>query len=165
MQSPAKTKYVATINDSIAPKNKKIIAYTATHGASIAPAYNTAVCTEFIIGVLQHFTTLTRQDKKRIRIITNENINDLLQQNSDVPKGVYYALLSSGKGKPVTSLSKIMPGDFVQFWEPGWGHCGIVHSINIQDNTMQLYSSNPSTNGYGIQTFNIPVNCWFVRLT
>lgn len=151
-------------NDSIPQKNKRIITYTEANGKRIAPTYNTAVCTEFVIGILQNFTTLTKQEKARIRIITDKNVSDLRAQNADIPKGVYYALTSSGKGKAINNLSDVKAGDFVQFWEPWWGHCGIVHSVDQNKKTMQLYSSNPSTDGYGIQTFNIPDECWFVRL-
>ena len=60
--------------------------------------------------------------------------------------------------------NKVLPGDFVQFWTGTWGHCGIVKEIHPETKTMLLYSSFPSTNGYGVQKFSIPEYCYFVRL-
>jgi hypothetical protein len=88
-----------------------------------------------------------------------------MAKGSPVPKGVYYALSESGKGIPIDDICEVIPGDFVQFWYPdSWGHCGIVHSLDYENKTMKLYSSFPSTSGYGIQDFEIPEYCYFVRL-
>lgn len=69
----------------------------------------------------------------------------------------------NGTGKPIENVN-VVEGDFVQFWTETWGHCGIVKNINLDKNEMELYSSFPSTNGYGIQKFKIPKNTFFVRL-
>lgn len=61
-------------------------------------------------------------------------------------------------------MDQVLPGDFVQFWTTTWGHCGIVKEIDVKNKTMSLYSSFPSTNGYGIQRFPIPDHSYFVRL-
>jgi hypothetical protein len=62
----------------------------------------------------------------------------------------------------VDNLSDVISGDFVQFWYPdSWGHCGIVHSTDLKNDTIKLYSLFPSTNGYGIQEFDIPTYCFF----
>jgi hypothetical protein len=114
--------------------------------------------------VLSNFATLTKEDKKRIRIITEQDVYLLRQNSSPIPKGVYYALTSTGKGTAIDHLEDVKPGDFVQFWYTSWGHCGIVSSIDSFNKTMQLHSSFPSTNGYGIQSFDIPEECYFVRL-
>lgn len=56
-------------------------------------------------------------------------------------------------------------GEFVKFWYyRSWGHCGIVHSIDLENKVMNLYSSFPSTDGYGVQSFDMPDYCYFVRL-
>ncbi len=145
-------------------KNKDIIESVLKFGPSISSTYEKAVCTELVIQILEKHTPLTKTDKSRIRIITNENVPTLLKQNSPVPKGVYYALTTKGIGESIDDFSMVLPGDFVQFWTETWGHCGIVKSINLNTKTMELYSSFPSTNGYGIQTFEIPKYCFFVRL-
>ncbi|MFM9944821.1 MAG: hypothetical protein ACKVQB_06265 [Bacteroidia bacterium] len=154
------------INQSnpVPEKNQQIIAYTEKHGRSISPTYEKAVCTELVIGILKNFIELTKEDKKRIRIITNEDVYKLRANNSQIPKGVYYALTENGMGIPIDSLKNVKPGDFVQFWYEYWGHCGIVKSLDAQAKTMDLHSSFPSTNGYGVQTFEIPKECYFVRL-
>jgi hypothetical protein len=149
---------------SIPQKNKDIIESVVKFGPTISSSYEKAVCTELVIQILEKFTPLTKTDKKRIRIITNENVYTLLKQNSPIPKGVYYALTSKGIGQPINTLSTVLPGDFVQFWTGTWGHCGIVKSVDLETKTMQLYSSFPSTSGFGVQTFDIPEYCYFVRL-
>ncbi len=150
--------------DSLPPKNKAVLAYVIKQGRKISPTYQSSVCTELLIGVLKHFTVLSKEEKNRIRIITEENVHQLRLANSPVPKGVYYALTQSNKGVAIDRLQDVKAGDFVQFWYWSWGHCGIVKSIDTEHKTMELYSSYPTTNGYGIQTFNIPPECYFVRL-
>jgi hypothetical protein len=149
---------------SIPQKNKKVIESVIQFGPTIASTYEKAVCTELVINIIEKFSPLTKTDKSRIRIITNENVYSLLKQNSPITKGVYYALTSKGIGQPIDLLSNVLPGDFVQFWTGTWGHCGIVKTIDLNTKTMELYSSFPSTRGYGVQTFDIPKYCYFVRL-
>ncbi|WP_028979624.1 hypothetical protein [Sporocytophaga myxococcoides] len=122
-----------------------VINCVVKNGPKISPTYEKAVCTELVIGVLKNFIKLTEEDKKRIRIITDENIYQLRSTNSPIPKGVYYALTKNGKGIPISKLENVQPGDFVQFWTLTWGHCGFVKSIDIANKTMELYSSFPST--------------------
>jgi len=147
-----------------APKNKAVIDSIIKYGPTISPTYEKAVCTEMVIQLLEKFQHLTKTDKSRIRIITNEDIYTLLKQKSEVPKGVYYALTVKGTGASIDDIKKVLPGDFVQFWTESWGHCGIVKEINPDNQTMVLYSSFPSTNGFGTQTFKIPTYSYFVRL-
>jgi hypothetical protein len=162
---PLKSKpFIAAKTVQIPPTNIKVINCVVKNGPKISPTYEKAVCTELVIGVLKNFIKLSEEDKKRIRIISEENIYLLRLTNSPIPKGVYYALTENGKGIPVNRLEDVQPGDFVQFWTITWGHCGIIKSIDIANKSMELYSSFPSTGGYGIQTFDIPPECYFVRL-
>lgn len=153
----------------IPQRNQQVIDTAVFYGRSISPTYQSAVCTEFVIGVLEHFIKLTQQDITNIRINQPRNslseVYDQINSGAPEPKGVYHALVSNGKGEPIDDWSKVFPGDFVQFWYPeSWGHCGIVSSIDLETRTMMLHSSFPSTNGYGIQQFAIPDYCFFVRL-
>jgi hypothetical protein len=150
--------------DHIPSKNKAILDSIVKYGPTISSTYEKAVCTEMVIQLLEKFQPLTKTDKSRIRIITNEDIYTLLKQNSSIPKGVYYALTAKGIGKSIDDIKSVLPGDFVQFWTGTWGHCGIVKEIYPETKKMVLYSSFPSTNGYGTQTFSIPEYCYFVRL-
>ena len=150
--------------DSIPDKNNCVVDTVIKYGPKISPTYKKAVCTELIIKVIEKFYVLDKTDKSRIRIITNEDIRTLMSKDSSIPKGVYYALTAKGIGIPIDNIQQVQAGDFVQFWTESWGHCGIVKSINYEANTMDLYSSFPSTDGYGIQCFNIPAYCYFVRL-
>ena len=152
-----------TVNSTLPVKNQQIIDTVLKYGPSISPTYQKAVCTELVIRIIEKFHRLNKQDKKRIRIITNDDIKTLMAKNSPVPKGVYYALTANDMGTAIDSLYHVLPGDFVQFWNDTWGHCGIIKQINISNKTMDLYSSFPSTNGYGIQRFAIPDYCYFVR--
>lgn len=148
----------------IPEKNKKIVEIVKEFGPSISPTYKKAVCTELLIQVLEKVQPLDEEDKTKIRIITNKDIQELLKEDSPIPKGIYYALINKGVGIPIENKNEVVEGDFVQFWTSTWGHCGIVKSINPERETMELYSSFPSTGGYGVQTFPIPKHCFFVRL-
>ena len=149
---------------AIPERNKQVIDTVVKYGPAISPTYKKAVCTELLIGIIEKFYTLNRTDKSRIRIITNEDIQTLLKNDSPIPKGVYHAFVEKGIGTPVSETKDVLPGDFVQFWTDTWGHCGIVKSIDPKSGTMELYSSFPSTNGYGIQRFKIYEHSFFVRM-
>lgn len=156
----------AQTNETLPFKNQCVIDTVLKYGQKISPTYQKAVCTELVIKILEKFYVLNNTDKSRIRIITNEDIATLLHNNSPVPKGVYYALITKGIGTPIDNVQEVVAGDFVQFWTAvnSWGHCGIVKSIDYENNTVQLYSSFPSTDGYGVHTFPIPEYRYFVRL-
>lgn len=150
-------------------KNQQVLDTAMLYGRTISPTYESAVCTEFVIGVLEHFMKLSKEDKVNIRIDQpRESLNTVYQwmeDGSPQPKGVYNALISNGKGEAIDDITKVLPGDFVQFWYPSsWGHCGIVSSMDLEKGVMYLHSSYPSTDGYGIQPFVIPDYCFFVRL-
>lgn len=155
---------VCFAQNDIPYKNQCVIDTVVKYGPKISSTYQKAVCTEMVIKVLEKFHYLDKTDKTRVRIITSENIQELLAKDSPVPKGVYTALIKKGVGIPIDDHKQVKPGDFVQFWTETWGHCGIVKSINLANQTMELYSSFPSTSGYGVQTFTIPKYCFFVRL-
>lgn len=148
----------------IPEKNKLVAEIAQKYGPDISSTYEKAVCTELVIQVLEKIQPLDVIDKKRIRIITDQDIQTLLQNDSEIPKGVYYSLIEKGIGKSVNDKKDVLEGDLVQFWTETWGHCGIVKSIDPGKNEMELYSSFPSTNGYGIQKFEIPKYVYFVRL-
>lgn len=155
--------YAQTESNPIPIRNQQIIDTIKKYGPVISPTYKKAVCTELLIPVINKFHKLNKTDKNRIRIITTGDIQQMLKQNSSVPKGVYYALIEKGIGHHV-DLKNVLPGDFVQFWTETWGHCGVVKSIDTENMTMDLYSSFPSTDGYGIQRFKVPEYCFFVRM-
>lgn len=152
---------------TIPEKNRKILAYVEANGKSVAPEYHKVVCTEFVIKVLDQFEPLSKQEKKDIRIITENDLNDLIESDAAIIKGVQTALVKSGKGIVIDDPKQVLPGDLVQFWDTflggAWGHCGIVSQIEPNE-TLTLHSSHPFTGGYGIQTFNWPDKTFFVRL-
>lgn len=150
--------------DGIPARNQCVIDTVVKYGPKISPTYQKAVCTELVIQIIEKFHPLNKTDKRRIRIVTGKDVRELMATGSPLPKGVYYALTEKGIGNPVDDIRQVRAGDFVQFWTDTWGHCGIVKSINYKANTMDLYSSFPSTDGYGVQRFDIPAYCYFVRL-
>ena len=79
-------------------------------------------------------------------------------------KGVVQWIKDANKGTQVV-IEEAKEGDLVQFWYPNsYGHCGILKSIDFQNNKITLYSSFPSTRGYGIQEFELSPFTYFARL-
>lgn len=157
----------STALQQVPEKNQQIIRFLEEKGAAIAPVYNDVVCTEFVIKVIEHFTGLTKADRTGIRIITNDDLTELVRKEATIIKGVCTALVSGGKGTIITKPEDVRPGDFVQFWNLYYGsasgHCGIVLDI-IPEKNITLYSSHPMTSGYGKQTFLWPDKVFFARL-
>lgn len=149
--------------------NQKVLDTAITYGRIISPTYESSVCTEFVIGVLGHFMDLNSEDTVNIRIDQpRANLKEVylqIKNDSPYPKGVVHALVLKGKGVEISDLYQVLPGDFVQFWYPNsWGHCGIVAKIDVENKVLWLHSSYPSTEGYGVQPFHMPVYSRFVRL-
>ena len=148
------------------PKNKAIITFIEENGARLAPTYEEAVCTEFVIKVVNEFETLSSKEKKGIRIITSDRLDSLVRQEAPIIRGVQSALIESDKGIEI-STQDVMPGDFVQFWNDYYGgvsgHCGIVMEI-VPNESLTVYSSHPMTNGFGKQDFLWPDKVYFVRV-
>jgi hypothetical protein len=147
--------------------NKNIIEFIEQKGRLIAPNYENVVCTEFVTEVIDQFASLTIEEKRAISIITNEDLQFLIKNESPVIKGVQTALTTNNKGITIDNPEEVRPGDFVQFWnEHGGkprGHCGIVLSIEPNE-TLTLFSSHSLTNGYGKQKYLWPDKVFFVRL-
>ncbi|AEA44792.1 hypothetical protein [Fluviicola taffensis] len=88
--------------------NQQVLDTAIRYGKNISPTYESAVCTEFIIGVLGHFMELTSEDTINIRIDQpRANLKEVYQQienGSPYPKGVVHALVSKGKGTEITDV-------------------------------------------------------------
>ena len=147
-------------------KNLMILNYIEEYGSFLAPDYEKVVCTEFLIKVISAYTPLSNVEKNQIRIITNDNLVQLIENESTPIKGVQTALIQNNKGRKL-DIAEVMPGDFVQFWNTYrgevYGHCGVVLDID-PDQSITLYSSHPLTGGYGKQVFLWPDKVYFVRL-
>lgn len=147
-------------------RNKEIIEFIEAKGRDLAPTYNDAVCTEFVIKVIDNLKALTNSEKNDIRIITTSELDSLIEVESPTIKGVQTALVKGDKGIEIKSAD-VLPGDFVQFWNvfqgKAYGHCGIVLDID-PNRTLTLYSSHPFTGGYGKQVYLWPEKVYFVRL-
>ncbi len=148
-------------------RNRLIIEFIEANGSKIAPHYNDAVCTEFVIDVIEQFGQLTKEEKKGIRIITDKNLVDLVESESSIIKGVQTSLIQNNKGEIVEGIEDVMSGDFVQFWNvyqgKAYGHCGVILEVNPSE-SLTVYSSHPLTDGYGKQKFLWPDKAFFVRL-
>lgn len=152
--------------DDLPAKNRKIIQLIESKGDELAPTYADAVCTEFVIKVISNFGTLTRDEKNDIRIITTDDLGDLIRNDAPVIKGVQTALVNSNKGIAIDVVD-VKPGDFVQFWDvycgKEFGHCGVVLDSE-PGKTLTVFSSHPLTNGYGKQKYLWPDKVFFARL-
>ena len=153
--------------EAVPDLNKQLLEYARKHGTRISPTYEKAVCTEFLIQVIEPFRRLTKKEKNDIRILTKEPLGSLVEKDDPVIKGVQTALVSSGKGEIITRPEDVLPGDLVQFWT-SWlwyptGHCGVVVSLQ-PGKKLTLYSSHPFTNGFGKYAFEWPGKTYFVRL-
>lgn len=155
-----------TLVRDLPAKNKEIITFIEKNGARLAPTYQEAVCTEFVIKVVNEFWPLSSNEKKGIRIITSDRLDSLVEHEAPIIKGIQSALIQSDKGIAI-SASEVMPGDFVQFWNGYgigvYGHCGVVAEI-VPNENITVYSSHPFTNGFGKQVFLWPDKVYFVRL-
>lgn len=166
IHTSATVKQIVDLKD-IPAKNLAILKYAEAVGDSLAPTYNSAVCTEYLVKILEHFTKLSSMDKRIINIV---GIDTLLEAiNADAPgiRGVQTALYKSKKGTIIEDPNEVKPGDLVQFWNIYWdvprGHCGIV--LDLQPNRyMTLISSSKSTEGHGVQTYYWPEKAYFVRM-
>lgn len=152
---------------SLPKRNKEILGLIQAKGQEFAPTYHDAVCTEFVIKVINDVTPLTKTEKNDIRVITTYKLDSLIDADSPIIKGVQTALLKSDKGAMISANEKVLPGDFVQFWNvfrgKAYGHCGVVLDIE-PGKWFTLYSSHPVTGGYGTQSFLWPEKTYFVRL-
>jgi hypothetical protein len=152
---------------SLPVTNREVVEYIQAEGQDLAPTYESVVCTEFLIKVIDKVKPLTRIEKNDIRIITDSQLDSLVETDSPIIKGVQTALLRNNKGIEIKDSSDVLPGDFVQFWKVfqgrAYGHCGIV--LDIEPNKrLTLFSSHPLTGGYGIQEYLWPEKTYFVRL-
>jgi hypothetical protein len=149
-------------------KNKKIVALIEKEGKRLAPTYDKVVCTEYVINVLEKFEKLSMSDKNKIRIITDGDLHNLIKSDSNVIKGVTYYLTVSGKGISIKDISEAKAGDFIQFWNTRFGkttgHCGIIRGVDIDLGLISLYSSAPSTDGYGRQIYIMPEKVFIARM-
>ncbi len=153
--------------EDIPERNLAIIKYAAAVGDSLAPTYNTAVCTEYLIKIIEHFTPLTSKDKRLINIVDADTLIESINADELKIRGVQTALVKSKKGKSIEDPYLVKPGDMVQFWnvffDEAKGHCGIV--LDIEPNRfITLISSSKRTEGHGVQTYYWPEKAYFVRL-
>ncbi len=157
------------IKYEIPEKNKEILKFVENNGSKIAPTYETAVCTEFVIDVLENFTHLSNDEKRKIRIITDKDLDKLRTNKDSSIKGVQYSLISSGKGIQIDKISDVREGDFFQYWFTtssgnSQGHCGIVKKIDTLSKELSIYSSHPATHGFGVMRVDLNDEFYFVRL-
>lgn len=147
--------------------NRDLIEYASEYGDSIAPTYETAVCTQYLISVLEHFIKLTPKEKRAISITDHDTLELAIRADASHIRGIQTALAESKKGQPVENPNDVLPGDLVQFWNTWWGvpkgHCGIV--LDLQPGRyITLISSSARTDGHGVQTYYWPEKAYFARL-
>ena len=89
----------------------------------------------------------------------NNHRNELMMDN----QVEHVLLIAKGAGGVVEkrktgyaiNIENAKAGDLVQIWYPGlYGHCGIVKYIDKKHKKIVMYSSFPSTGGFGVQWFD-----------
>jgi hypothetical protein len=131
--------------ESLPVTNREVIELIQAEGRDLAPTYESVVCTEFVIKVIDKVKPLTKTEKNDIRIITDSQLDSLVDADSPIIKGVQTALLRSNKGIEIKESDEVLPGDFVQFWKVfqgrAYGHCGVVLELEPKKNTYTLFIS------------------------
>lgn len=127
------------------------------------PPYYQSNCVQSLVVVLQKSTKITfsKQDLREVHI-NYPNATQLRENNDPRIKGVVYNLVRRGiaTGVPINQLKE---GDIVQFWNEGWGHCGIAKGCNYPKRLLWLYSSMPSTD-FALTSFPFPVKFYACRI-
>jgi len=113
--------------------------------------------------VLQKSTTIafTQNDLKEVHI-NYPNAWDMVAQNDPRIKGVAYNLVQRGIATEV-KINDLQEGDIVQFWNTGWGHCGIAKGCNYPKRLLWLYSSMPGTD-FALTSFLFPTKFFACRI-
>jgi len=157
-------------NDSvrtIPPLNISIMKMADSLGPEIAPTYETAVCTEYLIGVLNKIHPLTKKQMNSIRIVDHDTLELAIAADAPNIRGVQTALVNGKLGIAIDDPQDVRPGDLIQFWNISYmgpkGHCGIVLDL-VPNRYITLMSSSTRTNGHGVQTFWWPEKTYFVRM-
>lgn len=130
-------------------------------------------CTTFISAVMD--TLVSRRGIS----YTNEMYRDVLINHPDLGRnvvlagpdpedpryaGVVYALEKYGLGYPVRDVSKVQPGDFIQYWVRGsngkwFGHASLIESLRMDPKDgrykARIYGSHKSMNGIAVSGFEL----------
>jgi len=127
------------------------------------PPYYESNCVQSLVVVLQKSTKITfsQQDLKEVHI-NYPNATQLRIDNDPRIKGVVYNLVRRGIANEVT-LNQLKEGDIVQFWNEGWGHCGIAKGGNYPKHLLWMYSSMPSTD-FALTSFPFPNKFYACRI-
>ena len=114
-------------------RNKQVIEFVEASGVNLAPDYQQVKCTDFVVRVIEKFVPLSKSERNQINIVTNEDLNTLIENESAIIKGVQTSLIQGSKGIEIVDLEDVRPGDFVQFWNEylgtPYGHCGIIFDV------------------------------------
>ncbi len=147
--------------------NDHVLKCVQEYGPRIAPTYQDANCTQFMIEVIKRFHPLQSYQKRQIAVTIPDNIDQILanlKKGVEKPeyRGVCHYLEFSTLGKAVKEWKDVRPGDFVQWW---WfsgrqGQCGIIAEVNLQQKWFTVYSSTPSQ-GFGLKKYPISKDLYF----
>ena len=126
-------------------------------------SYHQSNCVQSMVTVLQQSTKIkfSQQDLKEVHINYPDAWNMV---NSNYPriKGIVYNLVRRGIATEV-SLNQLQDGDIVQFWQVGWGHCGVAKGYNYPKKRLWMYSSMPSTD-FSLTSFPFPNKFYACRI-
>ncbi len=127
------------------------------------PTYQASNCVQSMVTVLEQSTTIkfSQRDLKEIHI-NYPNAWEMVDNNNPKTKGIVYNLVKRGIATEVT-INQLQAGDVVQFWEQGWGHCGIAKGCNYPKHLLWLWSSMPNTN-FALTSFTFPKKFYACRI-
>ena len=158
---------ISKCHEELPSRNRQVIEFVEANGVNLAPDYQQVKCTDFVVRVIERFVPLSKGERNQINIVTNDDLNTLIENESAIIKGVQTSLIQGRKGIEIIGLEDVRPGDFVQFWNEylgtPYGHCGVIFDVEPY-HSISLYSSHPLTHGYGKQKYMWPDKVYFVRL-
>ncbi|SKC57229.1 hypothetical protein [Ohtaekwangia koreensis] len=158
---------ISKYHEELPSRNRQVIEFVEANGVNLAPDYQQVKCTDFVVRVIERFVPLSKGERNQINIVTNDDLNTLIENESAIIKGVQTSLIQGRKGIEIIGLEDVRPGDFVQFWNEylgtPYGHCGVIFDVEPY-HSISLYSSHPLTHGYGKQKYMWPDKVYFVRL-
>ncbi len=126
--------------------------------------YNKYNCTEFLVQVMKSLSpekcTSSFKNKINILSIKKSEVKKAVEAEQIEIKGIVRALVDAGIGEEITDMTKVKPGDFIQFWQKGkkikkWsGHGAIVNNI-VKPGVIKIYGSHASIGGFGIAKYEV----------
>ena len=109
---------------------------------------------------INNYSAKFADEMSKLNISFPNNHHNELMMDNQVMRVIWLAKGAGGfvekrKAGYAIDIENAKAGDLVQIWYPGlYGHCGIVKYIDKKHKKIVMYSSFPSTGGFGVQWFD-----------